>query len=114
MEMFQRQEFQGISADVCIEIGGEFDAFSIATPDFIAFPCPCVPCRAWVNMSMFEEAMLGFSRSRFDDGCCQKYPNWLPNGKSGPFGSKLFSSSKLWKDAGIIKDVNPQLTAHYE
>jgi len=106
MEMFSKGQEIRISAQMFDEIGGEFDAVSIAILQTFAFPPQIEPCLVGlVNNVDVETNGSDFSRSRvIVDGCCQKIPNLATQmGNQGPFGANYFQF-KLGKTPEVIKD----------
>jgi len=93
------------------EIGGEFDAVSIATPDFSHFPVTMRALSAGKHVYVEKPMARTFQEVDLMMAAAKKYPQLATQmGNQGHSEGNYFQF-KAWQDAGIIKDVTA-MTAH--
>jgi hypothetical protein len=111
MEMFPKaKKFQDFRK-MFDEIGSEFDAVSIATPDFSHFPATMRALSAGKHVYVEKPMARTFQEVDLMMAAAKKYPKLATQmGNQGHSEANYFQF-KAWKDAGIIKDVTA-MTAH--
>lgn len=93
------------------EIGSEFDAVSIATPDFSHFPVTMMAMAEGKHVYVEKPMARTFQEVDLMMAAAKKYPNLVTQmGNQGHSEGNYFQF-KAWKDAGIIRDVT-SITAH--
>ncbi len=93
------------------EIGGEFDAVSIATPDFSHFPVTMRALSAGKHVYVEKPMARTFQEVDLMMAAAKKYPQLATQmGNQGHSEGNYFQF-KAWQDAGIIRDVTA-MTAH--
>ncbi len=93
------------------EIGSEFEAVSIATPDFSHFPVTMLAMAEGKHVYVEKPMARTFQEVDLMMAGAKKYPKQVTQmGNQGHSEGNYFQF-KAWKDAGIIKDVTA-ITAH--
>ena len=93
------------------EIGSEFEAVSIATPDFSHFPVTMLAMAEGKHVYVEKPMARTFQEVDLMMASAKKYPKQVTQmGNQGHSEGNYFQF-KAWKDAGIIKDVTA-ITAH--
>jgi predicted dehydrogenase len=93
------------------EIGGEFEAVSIATPDFSHFPVTMMALAEGKHVYVEKPMARTFQELDLMIAAARKYPKLATQmGNQGHSEANYFQF-KTWKEAGIIKDVTA-ITAH--
>jgi predicted dehydrogenase len=93
------------------EIGSEFEAVSIATPDFSHFPVTMMAMSEGKHVYVEKPMARTFQEVDLMMAAAKKYPKLVTQmGNQGHSEGNYFQF-KAWKDAGIIQDVT-SITAH--
>ncbi len=93
------------------EIGDEFDAVSIATPDFSHFPSTMMALSEGKHVYVEKPMARTFQEVDLMMEAAKKHPKLVTQmGNQGHSEANYFQF-KTWKEAGIIKDVTA-ITAH--
>jgi len=93
------------------EIGSEFEAVSIATPDFSHFPVTMMAMAEGKHVYVEKPMARTFQEVDLMMAAAKKYPKLVTQmGNQGHSEGNYFQF-KAWKDAGIIQDVT-SITAH--
>jgi predicted dehydrogenase len=93
------------------DMGGEFDAVSIATPDFSHFPVTMMALAEGKHVYVEKPMARTFQEVDLMIAAAKKYPKLATQmGNQGHSEANYFQF-KTWKEAGIIKDVTA-ITAH--
>lgn len=93
------------------EIGGEFDAVSIATPDFSHFPVTMMALAEGKHVYVEKPMARTFQEVDLMIAAAKKHPKLATQmGNQGHSEANYFQF-KTWEEAGIIKDVTA-ITAH--
>lgn len=93
------------------EIGGEFEAVSIATPDFSHFPVTMMALAEGKHVYVEKPMARTFLEVELMMAAAKKNPKLVTQmGNQGHSEGNYFQF-KTWKEAGVIKDVTA-ITAH--
>jgi predicted dehydrogenase len=93
------------------EIGSEFEAVSIATPDFSHFPVTMMAMAEGKHVYVEKPMARTFQEIDLMMAAAKKYPKLSTQmGNQGHSEANYFQF-KAWKEAGIIRDVT-SITAH--
>ncbi len=93
------------------EVGSEFEAVSVATPDFSHFPVTMLALAEGKHVYVEKPMARTFQEVDLMIQAAKKYPNLATQmGNQGHSEANYFQF-KAWKEAGIIKDVTA-MTAH--
>ncbi len=93
------------------KMGNEFEAISVATPDFSHFPVTMMGLKSGKHVYVEKPMARTFQEVELMIQAAKKYPNLATQmGNQGHSEANYFQF-KAWKEAGIIKDVHA-VTAH--
>lgn len=93
------------------KMGNEFEAISVATPDFSHFPVTMMGLKTGKHVYVEKPMARTFQEVELMIQAAKKYPNLATQmGNQGHSEANYFQF-KAWKEAGIIKDIHA-VTAH--